>query len=178
MSEMEMKEMPVAENTEDAFYEAMMGPETEPEIIARLNQELDWWRGKAKDAQDQLEASKKETASMKYRMEQAQENMCKQARKIVEINERHCKEVRKLRKELNAVTATQVQSVAKPCLVVAIMAVICLLIGLCVDNGWMVALLAELLISGFLCVASFFGGIVWQRLAENKNLRGQKHGGR
>lgn len=176
MSEMEMKEMPVAENTEDAFYEAMLGPETEPEIIARLNQELDWWRGKAKDAQDQLEASKKETASMKYRLEQARENQCKQARKIVEINERHCKEVRKYQKELNAITVNQMQSVVKPCVIIAVFAALCLLIGLCVDNGWMVALLAELMICAFMCVATFFGGIVWERLKKNKGVKEKKYG--
>lgn len=176
MSEMEMKEMPVAENTEDAFYEAMLGPETEPEIIARLNQELDWWREKTKAAADNLEVIKKENASLMYRLEQARENQCKQARKIVEINERHCKEVRKYQKELNAITVNQMQSVVKPCVIIAVFAALCLLIGLCVDNGWMVTLLAELMICAFMCVATFFGGIVWERLKENKGVKEKKYG--
>ena len=94
----------------------------------------------------------------------------------MDMKEQHSREIRGYQRELNAASVKQLQSVTVPCVVIAAFAVLSLLTGMCVDRGWMVALLAELLICAFLCVAAFFGGIVWDRLKENKAVRGSKNG--
>ncbi len=166
-----------APTADDAFLAAFEGTrENDQAVIAKLKQELSQESAKTKELTECLEQAKKDNTSMGYRLEQALENMGKQARKIMDMKELHSREIRSYQRELNAASVKQLQSVAVPCMVIAIFAVLSLLTGMCVDRGWMVALLAELLICAFLCVVAFFGGIVWDRLKENKALRGSKNG--
>lgn len=123
---------------------------------------------------EKLEESLKQQNSMKYRLEQAHDNESKQANLIRVMEESHRKEIRFYERQLTAAENKQLQSVVWPCVAIAIFAVLSLLTGTCANRGWMVSLLAEILICGELCACTFFVGIVWNRLRDNKAIVNEK----
>ena len=65
--------------------------------------------------------------------------------------------------QLKKERAERTQPIKWPCILAAVFFILCLLVVLCSCRGWMVNLLAEILSCLFLCVCTFFGGIVWSR---------------
>ncbi len=65
--------------------------------------------------------------------------------------------------QLKKERAERTQPIKWPCILAAVFFILCLLVVLCSCRGWMINLLAEILSGLFLCVCTFFSGIVWSR---------------
>ena len=116
--------------------------------------------------QEQLEVTQKEAMGLKYKLEQAHTREAHLGRNLQQERKARENEHRKYEREQQKLRKKKKRAVVLPCVVIATFAILSLLTGLCVDKGWMIALLGELLICAFLCVCSFFGGIVWNRTKE------------
>lgn len=121
---------------------------------------------KVKALQEQREVLQMEIAGLTCKLKQAHTREAHLGKHLrnewkAREDERH-----RYEQELQRLREKKKRAVVLPCIVIAVFAILSLLTGLCVDKGWMIALLGELLISAFLCVCSFFGGIVWNRTAK------------
>jgi len=116
-----------------------------------------------KHLQEALEQSQIARSALECKLEQAHARESDLGRTLKQERKEHEKEIRHYERELQKETAGQIQSIKWPCVCIALFAVLSLLIGLCADRGWMVNLLAEILICLCLCVCTFFSGIVWSR---------------
>ena len=106
-----------------------------------------------------MDLLRQENQQLRCAKEQLRKNVCQLSHHLKMAD----KEIAKVRAQVN-----QTQPIKWPCILIAGFAILSLLTGLCADRGWMVNLLAEILICLFLCVCSFFAGIVWSRTAARK----------
>jgi len=116
-----------------------------------------------KHLHEELERSNIARSALECKLEQAHSRESDLGRALKQERKEHEREIRHYERELQKETTGQIQSIKWPCVCIAIFAVLSLLIGLCADRGWMVNLLAEILICLCLCVCTFFSGIVWSR---------------
>lgn len=116
-----------------------------------------------KHLQEALEESRIARSALECKLEQAHTRESDLGRTLKQERKDHEREIRRYERELQQATSGQIQSIKWPCILIAAFAILSLLTGLCADRGWMVNLLAEILICLCLCVCTFFSGIVWSR---------------
>ena len=117
-----------------------------------------------------MDLLKQENHQLRCARDQARKHVVRLARHLKTVNIVHEKQLNEADEKIEKARAqaNQTQPIKWPCILIAGFAILSLLTGLCADRGWMVVLLAEILICLFLCVCSFFGGIVWSRTAERR----------
>lgn len=133
-----------------------------PEELEKLQEQLAL-EEKVKQLQDVLEDANKAKTSLEYKLEQSRNREVQLGKRIIHERKNYEKARLRYEQELAEAAVKQAKSIVWPCVLVAVFGALSLLVGLCVDKGWMVALLGELLICAFLCVCTFFAGIVWCR---------------
>lgn len=134
--------------TEEQLREAEA--EREKESDRRWNAEE-----QLKVAQHTVETLQQENTKLQCSLDQCRKQVCDQAvalKRALAIRDNARKEEKQKR----------IRSVMWPCIIIAIFAVLCLLVSLCVDKALMSPLLGEPLGNGCIFVCAFFAGIVWK----------------
>lgn len=137
----------------------------EPNLLEELEkpQEQLALEEKVKQLQEALEGVSKEKTALEYKLEQSRMRESLLGKQLLRERNTHQVACRNYERALGEAAAKQRKSIVWPSILVAAFGALSLLVGLCVDKGWMVALFGELLICAFLCVCTFFAGIVWCR---------------
>ena len=161
----ETEHPPIEMDPVAGFEKARAAMETQ---IRQLNEELVKTReARMAEKQErdlliiQRDAARKERDKLN---EKLNENMAKAEEKIYALRRHADKLIDGHERELTAMWKKLHKPILWPCICVFGFAVLSMLIGQTVENGLMASRLGEPLGYGCLAAATFFGGIIWERL--------------
>jgi hypothetical protein len=116
-----------------------------------------------KQLQETLEGVSKEKTALEYKLEQSELRESLLAKQLRRERNTHQTACRNYERALGEAAAKQRRSIVCPSVLFALFAALSLLVGLCVEKGWMVVLLGEMLTCACLCICSYCGGLIWGR---------------